>query len=218
MFRSFLSPVVWLFLFIVWLAILFAGGIPIALSITYCAPSFAKAHESYAGWLVLAEALASLVASIYVTRSALRWANRPPGPWPDPPTSNDPRRDAESDLRIAVRIRLAARVGATIGFLGGAVAAVALFIYPRGVVRHSSVRGVLMLPLTMGGAGFFFGLAMACFFAPASFLEGPIGRPYMEKIGTRSVTVARAACLAMGLVIVVPLLLLGLIFLGAALG
>lgn len=61
--------------------------------------------------------------------------------------------------------------------------------------------GVFIAPFTLGGAGATLGLCIACAIAPTEFLEGPAGAKWMSTIGTRNVTVARIACIVLGLLI-----------------
>ena len=74
---------------------------------------------------------------------------------------------------------------------------------------------VLLAPLLFGAAGCLFGAAVGCLFAPGDFLAGPIGRKWMDMIGTKNVVVARIVCLIFGLVVAAPVAGLGLLLLFA---
>jgi hypothetical protein len=75
-------------------------------------------------------------------------------------------------------------------------------------------RALIAAPLMLGVAGTCFGVALACLFAPRSFLEGPLGKKWMAFIGTRSVFRARIVCLLVGLVVGGLLSGLGILLLG----
>ena len=159
-------------------------------------------NEGFEVAVLLLVVVGSFVASLLFTLWFRRRATREPEPWPEPEPSFPG--DEERDARIAARIARTTRYGTITGAAIGLVGAVAIVFF--GDPKARDVRGLLMAPISMGGAGFFLGLAVACLFAPDSFLAGPVGRPYMEKIGTRSITVARLACLMVGLIIGGPLL------------
>ena len=73
------------------------------------------------------------------------------------------------------------------------------------------MKGIVLVPLMYGASGFFFGMAIMCLVAPQGFLTGPVGQPWMKLIGTKSVRVARIACFLFGLVVTIPLVLIGLV-------
>jgi hypothetical protein len=56
------------------------------------------------------------------------------------------------------------------------------------------IKMIVGPPIFMTVAGFCFGVAAACLFAPSSFLLGPLGRKWMKFIGTQSVPLARLVC------------------------
>lgn len=60
---------------------------------------------------------------------------------------------------------------------------------------------ILLAPVLFGAAGLLFGAAVACAFAPRSFLTGPAGRKWMKLIGTRNVLAARIVCLVLALIL-----------------
>lgn len=66
-------------------------------------------------------------------------------------------------------------------------------------------------PVMFGAAGLLVGAAVACALAPRAFLTGPIGEKWMRLIGTRSVPVARGVCLAVALVVTLPIIGLGVL-------
>jgi ABC-type Fe3+ transport system permease subunit len=53
---------------------------------------------------------------------------------------------------------------------------------------------ILLVPLALAAFGHFLGVAMACAFAPQTFLTGPLGRKWMKLIGTKSPLLARIVC------------------------
>ena len=63
------------------------------------------------------------------------------------------------------------------------------------------VKMLLFAPFLYGAAGLLFGVAMACLFAPRSFLTGPVGQKWMKLIGTDSIVMARITCLLLGSII-----------------
>jgi hypothetical protein len=65
-------------------------------------------------------------------------------------------------------------------------------------IRHNAFDW-LEVVLVSGAAGLFFGVAVACLFAPRDFLEGPVGSRWMRMIGTKSVGAARLVCLVVAL-------------------
>jgi len=56
------------------------------------------------------------------------------------------------------------------------------------------IKMIVGPPLMLTFAGFCFGVAVACLFAPTTFLAGPLGRKWMKFIGTQSVPMARVVC------------------------
>ncbi len=61
--------------------------------------------------------------------------------------------------------------------------------------------GVLVAPFSLGAAGSALGMCLACAAAPTEYLKGPSGEKWMSMIGTQNVTVARIACLVLGVLI-----------------
>ncbi len=60
-------------------------------------------------------------------------------------------------------------------------------------------------PVLFGVGGAFFGIAIACLFAPRDFLAGLVGRKWMKLIGTENILVARIVCALLGVVGLLPL-------------
>ena len=111
-----------------------------------------------------------------------------------------------------------ARYHRKIVFVGGCFAAlgVVLGLLTSVVVASDAksgkdIKGVILAPVMYGAGGFVFGMALMCLVAPRAFLTGPVGRPWMKLIGTKSVAVARIACLLFGLVVTAPLVGIGLL-------
>jgi hypothetical protein len=113
--------------------------------------------------------------------------------------------EARRHARYHYRIVTAGCVCAALGAIFGIVAAVGVVADPK----PSPTRGVLLAPVMFGAGGFAFGMSLTCLFAPTAFLTGPVGRPWMNMIGTRSPTVARVACALFGLIVTAPLVALG---------
>jgi hypothetical protein len=96
-----------------------------------------------------------------------------------------------------------------------AVLGVMLGLIPAGGILSGEmsgrISGIVMAPLMFGAGGFVFGMALMCMVAPTAFLNGPVGRPWMTLIGTRSPVVARIACAIFGLMVASPLVLIGIL-------
>lgn len=90
-------------------------------------------------------------------------------------------------------------VGGVFAAVGGLLAAVLLVMVVVQKPDRMSVR-LLLAPLSFGFGGYLFGMSVMCLFAPSDFLRGPVGRPWMKMIGTRSVIAARIACTIFGLI------------------
>src|SRR5690349_1730569 len=65
---------------------------------------------------------------------------------------------------------------AVLGLVAGAVLIAALWNEKGGDVSVHDVKMLVAVPLMTVLAGFCLGVAVACLFAPASFLTGPVGR------------------------------------------
>jgi len=90
-------------------------------------------------------------------------------------------------------------VATACGVVGGLLGVVLVVVYVwQG--RTDGLSRMLFAPVAFAGGGYMFGMALTCLFAPRAFLTGPIGQQWMKQIGTKSVTVARIACLMFGLV------------------
>jgi hypothetical protein len=101
-----------------------------------------------------------------------------------------------------------------VGCFFGALGAILGIVAAMGVVANPNprpTRGVLVAPVMFGVGGFAFGMAIACLFAPTAFLTGPVGRPWLNMIGTQSPTLARIACAVFGLIVTVPLVGIGML-------
>jgi hypothetical protein len=118
------------------------------------------------------------------------------------------RRHAKYHYRIVIGACVFAALGAILGVAG--MVGVFTLAKPGTDGHHGRIGGLLLAPFTFSVAGFVFGMAMMCLIAPTDFLNGPVGRPWMDKIGTRSPAVARVACAIFGLMVTAPLVALGI--------
>jgi hypothetical protein len=118
---------------------------------------------------------------------------------------NDPevRRHATYHRRIVFVACCFAVFGALVGLLGS----LNILSNPR----PGATRGVLLAPVMFGAGGFVFGMAMMSLIAPTAFLTGPVGRPWMKMIGTRSPVAARIACAVFWLMVTGPLVAIGIL-------
>ncbi len=200
----------WVGLYLAYLILVFQGSLVIS-SWVFRLLGVSERGSAY-DTLSLLIVVVSPIGAGLLTWWTYRYFSRDPKPWPEPePTiryADDDERDAWTAARIGRITKLGTGVGAAFG-IGLAVALVCLG-KPEDLGNH--LRPLIMAPFTMGGAGYFLSLALACFLVPNSFLTGPFGQHYLEMIGTRNVTVARVACLLVALLIGVPLL--GLTVLG----
>lgn len=122
-----------------------------------------------------------------------------------PPSINDTNRAEEQrQLGYHKRILLVGGCFATLAVIPGVVTS-AVTASQMGSDRQ--IRAMMLGSLIFAAAGFVLGVAIMCLVAPRAFLTGPVGRPWMKLIGTKSVLVARIACLLLGLV--VTLILVG---------
>jgi hypothetical protein len=95
-------------------------------------------------------------------------------------------------------------VGVPFGVVGAGLG-IAFLLASGGQAAPRDGAKVLLAPLMFAASGLIFGVAVACLFAPRAFLTGPVGRRWMQLIGTRNVIVARVVCS------IFTLLLLGII-------
>jgi hypothetical protein len=114
------------------------------------------------------------------------------------------RRHAKYHHRIVM-------VGGVFTVLGVMLGLVPIAGVVSGAAEPRRIVGILMAPLMFGAGGFVFGMAVTCLVAPTAFLTGPVGRPWMAMIGTRSPAVARIVCAIFGLMVTVPLVALGML-------
>lgn len=135
----------------------------------------------------------------------------PRTPIPDSPT---PPENANQHENYHKRIMLVAGVFAGVG---AAFAAVLLLVVLVRKPESLSLRAVLG-PVGFGFGGYMFGMSVMCLFAPTAFLTGPVGRSWMRMIGTKSVVVARIACLVFGLIATAIGVGLGFLFVMMLLG
>jgi len=128
-----------------------------------------------------------------------------------PPFINDTNR-AEEQRQVGYHKRIL--------LVGGCFAALAVIpglvtsaIVASQMESYRQIRAMMLGSLIFAAEGFVLGVAIMCLVAPRAFLTGPVGRPWMKLIGTKSVLVARIACLLLGLVVTFILVLVWIGFL-----
>jgi hypothetical protein len=142
------------------------------------------------------------------------WERQPPAsdapkPWAagasEPPPAAPPIDDATAARHALYGQRIAfwAKCGTVVGGALGVVLGAVLLIGGEPV---GAIQALVMFPFALATGGFTLGMALTCLFAPREFLTGPVGKPWMDRIGTKSVTVARIACALFGLMVLVPVL------------
>ena len=119
-----------------------------------------------------------------------------------------------ADRHVSQHGRIAS-LGGLFGALGAVLGLIFAGMAPGDPASGKGTGEVLLAPLLFGAAGCLFGAAIGCLFAPRDFLAGPLGRKWMEMIGTKNVVVARMVCLLFGLVVAAPVVGLGLLLLFA---
>lgn len=146
----------------------------------------------------------SLLGGIALARPVVRRLCRPIVP-SEVAESRRSRVDrAGGDARIVRRI---GRVSKLVAGVGVAFGLAWVRLVPVGAAEgRAFALGTFLLPLATGLVGYGAGLAGTCALMPASFLTGPMGRPYLAKVGTGNVLVARVACVLFLVVFVVPIL------------
>ena len=83
-------------------------------------------------------------------------------------------------------------LGALLGVIGAGLGVAMIANIDRAPGRDRT--RILLAPLVFAAMGTIFGAAVACLFAPRGFLAGPVGRKWMQLIGTESVAAARVVC------------------------
>jgi hypothetical protein len=104
--------------------------------------------------------------------------------------------------------------GAACGVLGLVPAGILMTAMSNeagGELSVHDLAALIAVPLGAVAVGFCLGVALACLFAPASFLTGPVGRKWMRFIGARSVLSARVVCFFVVLVLGLVPVIVGLI-------
>jgi|GEM_PF-3528022 len=136
-------------------------------------------------------------------------ASDAPKPWAsgasEPPPEAPPVDDATAARHALYGQRIAfwAQCGTVVGAVLGVVLGVVMLVGGEAV---GAIKALVAFPFALAAGGFTLGMALTCLFAPREFLTGPVGKPWMERIGTKSVTVARVACALFGLIVLVPVL------------
>lgn len=132
-----------------------------------------------------------------------------PKPWAsgasEPPPAPPPVADATAARHALYGQRIAfwAQCGTVVGAVLGVVLGVVMLVGGEAI---GAIKALFVLPFALATAGFTLGMALTCLFAPREFLTGPVGKPWMDRIGTKSVTVARVACALFGLIVLLPVL------------
>ena len=109
--------------------------------------------------------------------------------------SKESGEESQLDQKYHTRIVRVGLVFCVIGMIAGGVASVSLANEPDAQTQPTKLA---RLPLLGAATGFLFGLAIMCVFAPRAFMTGPVGQKWMKLIGTKSVLLARFACLVFG--------------------
>jgi len=131
------------------------------------------------------------------------WERKTPASGDRPPAAPVDDATAARHTLYSQRIAFWAQCGTVIGAVLGVALGVVLLVGGEPV---GAIQALVMFPFALATGGFTLGMALTCLFAPREFLTGPVGKPWMERIGTKSVTVARVACALFGLVVLVPVL------------
>lgn len=105
----------------------------------------------------------------------------------------------DADPAHATYHRRIVGVGGCFAAVGAILGLVISIVMACEAKSGKDIKRVILMPVMMGLGGFMFGMAIMCLVAPRAFLTGPVGRPWMALIGTKSVTVARVACFLAGL-------------------
>ena len=105
------------------------------------------------------------------------------------------------------KILIARTIGSVIGGILGVIAAILC------VIRGELEWELFSFPVGAAVLGGMICLSMGCLVAPGWFLTGPKGKIWMKRIGAKSVTTARIACLFGVLVLSVVFVVLGYFFL-----
>ena len=232
MFNSFRSPVPWLILLVASLTIFLLAGSVMIWAVQFALPDFGKPDDARSIWFVPSWGVVSIYGGYRLARRFLDGFNRlqaglaeqdAGGTSAEGPPATDPMPPAETpspaDIRFAARIRIASGTGTVVGGSLGVLFIISAWNLDSAYLDDpNQSRALFSAPIVVGAIGNLAGWGLACLFAPASFLTGPLGRPYLEKLGVRSVAGARRVCAALVLVVMSPVLLVGFIFLGAALG
>lgn len=194
----------WVGIYLVYLILVFQGSIVIS-SWAFRLLGYPEQGGTFnvVGLLIV---VGSPIGAGLLTWWTYRYFSRHPRPWPEPEPVVRYADDDERDTWTAARIGRITTLGTGVGAALGIGLAIVLAYLGKPEDLSKNLRPLIMAPFTMGGAGYFLSLALACFLVPDSFLTGPFGQRYLALIGTRNVTVARVACLLVALVIGGPLL------------
>ena len=125
------------------------------------------------------------------------------------PQAADPS-DADAARHVRYH-RTIVLVGGRFAALGAVFGLATSLAVAGDATSGGDIVGLVQVPVMYGAGGFVFGTSVMCLVAPQSFLASPAGRPWMKLIGTRSVAVARIACLLFGLIVTAPLVGIGLL-------
>lgn len=119
----------------------------------------------------------------------------PPAPLTTPATEPPSAEGGFDHERYKKHMSRVATVSAIVGAGLGVLVVAALLL----TGKIDKVIRLLFSPIMFGVGGYMAGVAVVCLFAPREFLTGPVGKPWMKTIGTKSVTVMRIMCVLIGL-------------------
>jgi hypothetical protein len=110
------------------------------------------------------------------------------------PDSGDVAGAGESGARHADYHKRVFLVGCVFGVLG---LIFGLMLPTRLIAQAELYMSLRAIPLTLscGAYGFLFGMAVMCLFAPKEFLAGPVGRKWLNVVGTQKIRTTRIVCL-----------------------
>ena len=97
------------------------------------------------------------------------------------------------------RMKRVAAWSAGVGVVLGVLVVTALLL----TGKIDKVIRLILSPILFGIGGYGAGAAAVCLFAPRAFLTGPVGRPWMKWVGTKSATVMRIICTLIALFAIV---------------
>lgn len=155
--------------------------------------------------------LGSLLGGIALARPVVRRLGRAFVPSDVTESCLSPVDRAGRDARIVRRIGRVSQLMAGVGVMFG-LGLIRLAAAEAAAGRRPLALRAFLLPVMTGITGYVSGRAGTYAITSRSFLSGPAGRPYLEKIGTGNIIVARVACALFGVVFVLlSLFVIGLL-------